>query len=74
MVKFYVGEMSSYKVDLGSGLEEVHVLERVDCVLLADTKAEVDCLDNALRRSFQDFVRSDTTTRTLVDFNVFQEV
>jgi hypothetical protein len=74
MVKFYVGEMSSYKVDLGSGLEEVHVLVQLDCVLVADTPAAVECLDDALRCASQDFIRSDTTTRTLVDFNVFEEV
>jgi hypothetical protein len=68
MVKFYVGKMSSYRL----GEEEVHVLERVDCVLLADTPAAVECLDDALRRSHQDFIRSDNTVRTLVDFSVFK--
>lgn len=68
MVKFYVGEMSSYRL----GEEEVHVLERVDCVLVADTPAAAECLDDALRCATQDFIRSDNIVRTLVDFNVFK--
>ena len=71
MVKFYVGEMSSHWVDLGCGQEEVHVLERLDCVLIAATTTEVDCLDKALRRGYQDVIRSDSPVRILVDFNVF---
>ena len=68
MVKFYVGEMSSYRL----GEEEVHVLEQLDCVLVADTPAAVECLDDALRCASQDFIRSDNTVRTLVDFNIFK--
>lgn len=71
MVKFYVGEMSSHRVDLGCGQEEVHVLERLNCVLVADTAAAVICLDEALRRGYQDFIRSDSSVRTLVDMSVF---
>lgn len=70
-VRFYVGEMSSHRVDLGCGKEEVHVLERLDCVLIAATPTEVDCLDKALRRGYQDFIRSDNPVRTLVDISVF---
>lgn len=72
MVKFYVGEMSSHQIDLGLGLEEVHVLVQLDCVLVADTPAAVECLDDALRCASQDFIRSDNTVRTLVDFNLFK--
>lgn len=73
MVKFYVGEMRSYRVDLGRGEEELHVIERLDCVLSADNQPAIDCLDEALRRSYRDFVRSDNPVRTLVDFSVLQE-
>ena len=71
MVKFYVGEMSSHWVDLGCGQEEVHVLERLNCVLVAHNDSAADCLDEALRRGYQDFIRSDSSVRTLVDLNVF---
>lgn len=73
MVKFYVGEMSSYRVDLGRGEEELHVIERLDCVLSADSQPAIDCLDEALRRAYRGFVRSDNSVRTLVDFSVLQE-
>lgn len=73
MVKFYVGEMRSYRVDLGRGEEELYVIERLDCVLSADNQPAIDCLDEALRRSYRDFVRSDNSVRTLVDFSVLQE-
>ena len=73
-IKFYLGEVSSHHVYLGRGLEEVHVLERVDCVLTVETEDAADYLENALRHSNQSFIRSDTTTRTLVDFNVFKNV
>lgn len=70
MVKFYVGEMSSYKLNLGRGEEEVLVLERLDCVLSAETDKAVECLDEALRSGYRDFTRSDNLVRTLVDISV----
>lgn len=68
-VKFYVGEMSSYLVNLGRGEEELHVLERLDCVLSADTRLAIDCLDESLRKANKSFIRSDNPVRTVVDFN-----
>lgn len=70
MVKFYVGAMSSYLVNLDRGTEELHVLERLDCVLSADTQQAIDCLDESLRRSEKDFIRSDNPVRTLISSDV----
>ena len=71
MIKFYVGRISSHLTDLGCGQEEVHVLEQLNCVLVAHDAPAVDCLDEALRRGYQDFIRSDSSVRTLVDMSVF---
>jgi hypothetical protein len=67
-VKFYVGEMSSYRIDD----EEIHILESLDCVLTAEGHRAVSCLDGLLRDAQRDFIRSDNKARTLVALSVFE--
>lgn len=67
-VKFYVGEISSHNT-YG---EEVHVLERLDCVLTIEGEKAIGLMDAALREARKEFIRSDNPYRTLVDISVLE--
>lgn len=68
-VKFYVGEMSSHRV-YGA---EIHVLERLDCVLTIEGEKAIGLMDAALREAQKEFIRSDTEYRTLADISILEE-
>ena len=65
VVKFYVGEVNSYRTDFGRGEEEVLIVGDLDCILSANTQEAVDRLDETLRRADKSFVRSDCNYRIL---------
>ena len=67
-VKFYIGEVGSYKI-YGA---EVHVLEHLDCVLTIEGEKEIAFMDDALRKAQKEFIRSDNPYRTLVDISVLE--
>ena len=69
MVKFYIGEVSSYNT---YGVE-IHVLERLDCVLAVEGEGAVELMDAALREARKDFIRSDSEYRTLFDMSILEE-
>jgi len=57
MIKFYIGEMSSHY----DGNQEVHVIERIDCLLYAETEQAAKYLGDLLRAAHKDYIRSDNT-------------
>lgn len=70
MVKFYIGEVSSYNT---YGVE-IHVLERLDCILTVEDEKAIASMDAALREARKDFIRSDSEYRTLFDMSILEEV
>lgn len=69
MVKFYIGEVSSYRND-GT---EIHVLERLDCVLTVEGEKAIELMDAALREAWKGFIRSDSEYRTVFDMSILEE-
>lgn len=63
IVKFYVGEVSSCRANLGRGEEEILILGSLDCILSLNTQETIDRLDETLRKSDKGFVRSDCNYR-----------
>ena len=68
MVKFYVGEMSSH----WCGGQEVHILERLDFVLSAESESVVAFIDSSLRQANMEFIRSDNKFRTLFEMGTLE--
>ena len=70
MVKFYVGEMSSH----WCGVQEVHILERLNFVLSAEDESGAAFIDSSLREANMEFIRSDNKIRTLFEMGTLEAV
>lgn len=69
-VDFYIGETGSY---FDSDGNESRILFTLKCILTAQTKDQIDALEEVLKNSSEDFIRSDSETRLLAHFDILNK-